>query len=178
MKKMISTQSSLGAVTDDAESNGKDGDHPSRGIVYYLAIAFGLLVATFFIGGGFIFMNLQSIRTDFNTIVNFSQPISASAYEMEINVIGSGMGVLKYLQDPKPEYWDRFEEDKKEFSQFLNTYFALSRTQEQKDLGRTVKGLFEEYSSLGLELMQTKNKTDRNLLDFNRLARDMELLLD
>lgn len=40
-------------------------------------------------------------------ITEVEEPTSAAAYEMEINAIGTGMGVLKYLDTGDPRYRQR-----------------------------------------------------------------------
>src|SRR3972149_8707116 len=65
-----------------------------------LGVAGGLLLIA--LGGAFaaIDSGLRRIQSDFERIVNVAQPMAEAAFEMEINTLGAGLGVVNYLHRP------------------------------------------------------------------------------
>ncbi|HEX9663213.1 MAG TPA: hypothetical protein VGB27_13070, partial [Candidatus Binatia bacterium] len=55
-------------------------------------------------------------------------PVSAAAYELEINVIGTALGVMKYMQTPLPDHRERVEKDESEFARFKTQHDAFAAT--------------------------------------------------
>ena len=59
-----------------------------------------------------IYGALRTAQKAMHEVADVEEPTSAAAYEMEINVIGTGLGVLKYLDTGDPQYRDRVEKTK------------------------------------------------------------------
>ncbi len=57
-----------------------------------------LLLSLFVISALVTFFQARVVDEKVREITEVEEPTSAGAYEMEINMIGTGLGVLKYLQ--------------------------------------------------------------------------------
>ena len=55
-----------------------------------LAVSFGIVLFLMILSGFIVITQLGSIKANLNEIVNVASPISTAAYEMEINLIGTG----------------------------------------------------------------------------------------
>ena len=69
-----------------------------------------------------IYGALRTAQRAMHEVAEVEEPTSAAAYEMEINVIGAGLGVLKYLDTGDPQYRDRVEKDEADFERFKARY--------------------------------------------------------
>jgi signal transduction histidine kinase len=87
-------------------------------------------------------------------------PVSAAAYELEINAIGTGLGVMKYMQTPLPEHRERVERDEREFARFKTQHDAFAATQREKLLADKIAALYGQFISLGKGLMRQKDEAD------------------
>ena len=62
-----------------------------------LSLYIGLILLLTSVVGGVSYVLTQSIYERVRVITEIDEPTSAAAFEMEINAIGTGLGVLKYL---------------------------------------------------------------------------------
>ena len=84
------------------------------------------------------------------------EPASAAAYEMEINIIGIGMGVLKYVTSGDVRARERVAKDKADFERFKQQYDQLTEGLPGKQLGDELSVLYQAYTALGDTLMRNK----------------------
>jgi len=125
-----------------------------------LALGFGSLMAIFLITGLVVNANVRTIEKDLKEITEVEEPTSAAAYEMEINVIGAGLGVLKYLDTGDPKYRSRVEKDQADFERFKAQYDRLAETPKGKELGKKVGALYLEFKAQGDTLMDAKDRLE------------------
>ena len=78
-------------------------------------VVFSLLLLMVLVAAG-SYLQLRLIEGKLAKIVDEEEPQSAAAYELEINLIGTGFAVLGYLHDHDPQHLDRIREDEAEFS--------------------------------------------------------------
>ncbi len=109
-----------------------------------------------------IYQALRTVEQALYEVTNVRQPTSAAAYEMEINVIGTGLGVLKYLDTGDPKYRDRVAKDTADFAHFHAQYNGLSQTARSKTLGEQVEALYREFRTLGQTLMDRKDQQENS----------------
>ena len=88
------------ASVTDAVTEMKDYPAPSplNRIGIKVALGLGLLLSLFVIAAIVSLLQARIVDVKVREITEVKEPTSAAAYEMEINVIGTGLGVLKYLQ--------------------------------------------------------------------------------
>ena len=106
----------------------------SRKIVLALAI----ILLTGILSMLIIYRGLSVLHKAMHELADVKEPISAAAYEMEINVNGIGLGVLKYLDTADPTYRELVADDEKDFEHFYARYLQLTHTQEEKALGQKI----------------------------------------
>jgi len=160
------------------KNRNTSGNYPIYGRVSSHALVI-FIFFSFILGVSGIFLTdkIKSISVSLNDAVSRAQPISAMSYEMEINAIGSGTGVLKYLLNPQPDFIARFREDSEEFMSFLTRYKILSQTQQEKEYGKKVEGLFKAYVELGVQLIDNKNSEIAIRVDLTRSKERIEPFL-
>ena len=81
-------------------------------------VVFSLLLLMVLVAAG-SYLQLRLIEGKLAKIVDEEEPQSAAAYELEINLIGTGFAVLGYLHDHDPQHLDRIREDEAEFRSYL-----------------------------------------------------------
>jgi signal transduction histidine kinase len=118
-----------------------------------------------------IYRGLVLVEQELERLAAVEEPTSLAAYEMEINVNGMGLAVLKYLDDVDPFYRSWVSDDDADFNVFLREYLNLVNTRRERTLGREVSALFEEFEQLAQRLMEEK---DRQAALFEAVAANFE----
>lgn len=111
--------------------------------------------------------NVSRIGEALDHLIETEQPASDAAYEMEINTIGSGLGVLRYAESGDKEALDRVEEDEREFRKFHEEYMKVADTPEDREIGREVKALFDKYSDRGREIVKDTDRQAQTIADLD-----------
>lgn len=119
----------------------------------------------------FIYAGLRAVHQAMREFAELKEPVSAAAYEMEINVNGMGFAVLKYLDSHEPRYRRWVEEDKADFETFREAYLRLAKTQEERELARKMGALYSEFQALANALIE--NGDEQETL-FDALAANIE----
>ena len=91
-------------------------------------VVFSLLLLMVLVAAG-SYLQLRLVEGKLAQIVDEEEPQSAAAYELEINLIGTGFAVLDYLHDHDPQHLDRIREDEAEFRSYLDEYGRLAETE-------------------------------------------------
>lgn len=103
---------------------------------------------------------LTIVKKTTSEVTNIEEPTSAAAYEMEINMLGTGMGVFSYLDTRAPQARERVEKDRADFKKFQSQYNRLAKTQKAKDSGKKIDVLYQNFILLGKTLMDKKDKQE------------------
>jgi hypothetical protein len=120
--------------------------------------AIALIVLTGTLSMGAIRSGLRAVHRAMHTVTEVAEPISAAAYEMEINVVGTGLGVLKYLETGSSFHRERVVKDTADFARFKATYDGLAATPETKELGAKIDAAYKEFRTLGGYLMDASDE--------------------
>jgi hypothetical protein len=107
-----------------------------------------------------IYRGLNALQKGIHELADVKEPISAAAYEMEVNVNGMGLGVLKFLDTLDPTYRALVEKDEADFERFHAKYLQLARTSEEQQLGARIGSLYKEFSSLARALMRIREEQE------------------
>jgi signal transduction histidine kinase len=118
-----------------------------------IALALALILLFGILSMLIIYRGLSVLEKAMHELADVKEPSSAAAYEMEINVNGIGLGVLKYLDHADPTYRELVEDDEKDFEHFHAKYIRLAQTQEEKALGKKIGLLYSDFKLLGQKLM-------------------------
>jgi len=143
-----------------------------------LAVGFGIVLFIMILSGFIVISQLGSMKTNLNEIVNVATPVSAAAYEMEINLIGTGFGLLGYLEDRDPEHLDRIKEDIKDFKEFQNIHNTRSTTIKSKELSVQINERFTRYTQLAYKTIDLEDDQDQKVRKLYENHVRMDDLLD
>ena len=128
----------------------------TSGLATYLSL--GHIVPLIFVVtlGVMILTRLSLIQTDVAEIADQILPASDAAYEMEVNAVETGVGVLMYLLDSNEDFVRSFEDDRDDFLRFLNGYRTSKISDIRTDSSDQVEKLFAEYETVGRKLIAAK----------------------
>ncbi len=126
-----------------------------------VSLGLGLLLGLFVIAALVALIQARIVDDKVRQITEVEEPTSAAAYEMEINAIGTGLGVLKYLQTGDAVHRRRVAKDEADFERFKAQYDRLAQTTRGKELGKQVSLLYQEYKALGDTLMDQADRREK-----------------
>ena len=126
-----------------------------------LGLGIGLLCGLFAITG--LVSNTQTRLLDqrVREMTEVDEPTSVAAFEVEINLIGTGFALLGYLHDRDPRHLERIREDTKDFERNQRQYNRLAETQKGKDLGDKVDRGFARFREMAGELIRIEDEQTR-----------------
>ncbi|XOV86854.1 MAG: ATP-binding protein [Pseudomonadota bacterium] len=123
-----------------------------------LWLGIGTLLFLFLLLGLHSALILNKSDKKIREVTDVAEPISATAFEMEISLEEIGLGVLGYLHDPTPSHLKRIERGQRQFAEFLEHYHALSP---EGEAVTTLQNMFISYSEMASHLV---NLTDHKTL--------------
>jgi HAMP domain-containing protein len=103
------------------------------------------------------YYNLTTLKHAMDELGDLRQPMSAAAYEMEINVNGISLALLKYLDAREPRFLEWVARDEKDFERFFATYRQFSLTPREQDFGVAIDLLYQEFRTLSRLLIQQRD---------------------
>ena len=160
--------------TSNTDADTKIVDYPAPSplnrIGVKVGLGLGLLLSLFVIAALISLFQTRTVGLKVREITEVAGPTSAAAYEMEINVIGTGLGVLKYLQTGDEIHRWRVAEDEADFEKFKAQYDLLAETPRGRELGDRVGLLYQEYQALG-----KPESTDRGRVATGRIGKEVLL---
>lgn len=101
-----------------------------------------------------------------------------AAYEMEINVVETGIGVLHYLETGTSPLREKVIKDSADFARFLKQYTESAEDEAELALGQEVSHLYHEYRTLGQTLMDTKDQQEAAFVRLSTIFTQIDELLD
>src|SRR5918999_1233267 len=108
-----------------------------------------------------IYRGLSIVAANAHKLANIEEPLNASTYEMEINVNGMGLEVLKYLATGQEYYRSQVIRDNDDFNDFHRQYMALAKTKNERQLGEKIRALYTEFWGLAKERMHKRDERER-----------------
>jgi signal transduction histidine kinase len=143
-----------------------------------ITLAFAVILLTGILSMLIIYRGLSILQQAMHELADIKEPISAAAYEMEINVNGIGLGVLKYLDNADPTYRELVEDDEKDFEHFHRKYLQLTQTEEAQELGKRVGFLYKEFQLLGQTLMRLRDEQEGFLHTVGKHFESIDAIID
>lgn len=140
------------------------------GLAAILLIGLGSMLA--------IYRGLSAVKQHMHELADIREPASAAAYEMEINVNGMGLAVLKYLDDRNPKYREWVEDGNAGFERFHTRYRELSESKEEIDLADDLDARFRKFKSLGTSLMKAQEAGDTVIARIDRHMENIDRILE
>ncbi|MGH6952645.1 MAG: HAMP domain-containing protein, partial [Alphaproteobacteria bacterium] len=167
-----------GASAPAAISHHPAAKWRALGIASKIWFALGVLVALSVVSAAAVYLSLADIGRHLNHMSSATQPVSAAAYEMEINAIGTGMGVLKYLHRADPTHRERFEKDQADFERFQRLYRERVWNDEARRLGEQARQVYEGFNAVGRRLIAAKDRQVAAVRRFSEIVHEISLLID
>lgn len=143
-----------------------------------LVLSFGLVLLTMVFSGVIVITQLRAIGININNIVGSFNPKNDAAYEMEINLIGAGFGLLGYLEDRDQEHLERIQEDINEFRQYHKIFKDLAKTIKSKELAIQISDQFNRYAKLAERIIRLEDDQDLKIARLYKNHEKMDDLLD
>jgi signal transduction histidine kinase len=143
-----------------------------------IAVGLLLIIAIGTLSMLFIYRGLDEVDAALQRLAEVKAPISAAAYEQELNVNGMGLAVLKYLATRRPEYREWAQKDERDFAQYHATYLRLVLTEEERSLGRRLGELHAEFTALGHALMDYADQQERLYALIDESTEEIDYVID
>jgi len=125
-------------------------------------VGFGIgltaLLLTLVILGWTLDSGHRSVEGQVSQILNQEEPMSAAAHELEINVLGAGLAVLRYVETGDPVHRARIAKDEADFARFKRVYDRLATSEREQNLGDRIDLLHGQYSHVGQTLMDLRDR--------------------
>jgi len=138
----------------------------------------GILLGLFGLFGLFSYLQILNINSKVREITEIAEPTSAAAYEMEINLIGTGFGLLGYLYDHDPKHLERIVKDEIDFETFQAKYHELAETAQGKEWGVKVDLGYEKFRDLAEVLVAIEDRQTQKMEDLLANLNRIDDLLD
>lgn len=132
----------------------------SRRLLFAVGAGFLAILLTLAIVGLALHQRQRAIQHDLELIADMEEPESAAAYEMEINILGAGLAVKKYLFGGDAAQHDRLAKDEADFDRFHAEYVRLADGEVEQELAREIAILNRRYREFGRELMRLRDRRD------------------
>ena len=166
------------AANTYAEMKDYPTPHPLNRIGIKVGLGMGLLLSLFVIAALVSLYQARIVDEKVREITEVAEPTSAAAYEMEINVIGTGLGVLKYLQTGDAIHRQRVAKDEVDFERFKAQYDLLAETPRGREQGDRISLLYQQYKALGETLMDQADQQEVLFATIGENFKELDDILD
>jgi signal transduction histidine kinase len=122
------------------------------GILVILGLGSGAMLITY--------NGLIRIKAVMQRAADIEEPIILAANEMEINVNGIALAVLKYLDSEEQRYLDLIRQDQTDFETFHARYLRLAQTAIDRELAERLGALYREFKAVGDALVKRRDKQE------------------
>ena len=143
-----------------------------------LSLYIGLILLVTAAVGAISYSLTQSIDERVRVLTEIDEPTSAAAFEMEISAIGTGLGVLKYLDTGDPVFRESGANSQADFERSYELYVKLAKTTQEMELGTELSLLYEDYRALGESLMNRKDDEDALFATVAENFEQMDVIID
>jgi diguanylate cyclase (GGDEF)-like protein len=147
-----------------------------RGLSLWVKISAGVAAPAILVAiGGFGMADSAShLRDEFDRVIQADNSLVAAAFEMEINTIGFGLGVLTHVQTDDPVGIERMADDRADFYRFRDIYDQNAVTDIEREFSVEATNLFGEFERLGTTLVAESDLYDTRLATYVTTAARFE----
>lgn len=143
----------------------------SRRLLAAVGVGFLAILLTLVAVGLALNQSHRAIQRNVELIADVEEPESAATYEMEINVLGAGLAVKKYLLEGDASELERLSKDEADFVRFHAEYERLGDRDYEHELAQAITALNRQYRDIGRELLRLG---DRRVALHSQIAADVE----
>lgn len=119
-----------------------------------LGILVGILLFLSLILGFTAYNGIRTINQQIQQVIEVEQPTTAVAYEMDLNLLRTVVGVLGYLGDRDPTHLDLIKRGREDFNRSQQKYVNLENSEQGKAPGEETKSLFVQFEELADTLVR------------------------
>lgn len=105
-----------------------------------------------------LYHNHRTVGRLVEHIITVEEPTSAAAYKMEVGLLAAGVAVMKYVSTGDPRHREQVRQEEGEFHRFRLQYEGLAETQPERELGRRIDALHDQYGKVGQALMDLRDE--------------------
>ncbi|MBI2270497.1 MAG: HAMP domain-containing protein [Bacteroidetes bacterium] len=150
-----------------------------KSISIKLAFVIGILLILTLVVGLMAFFQTRYVNDKIKQIADIDHNTSVTAYQMEINIVGTSFAVLRYLHEHDTTLLVTIEKEEKDFNIFQNNYREILQTPKIKKLGQEVEKSHSEFIHLSKVLISMENQQSEkiemlqgNLAELNRFLEE------
>ncbi len=111
-------------------------------------------------------------------VIDIEEPLEQAILEMEINAGDTARAVFHYIWSPEAEDIERVLDSERDFEASAREFDRLATSDEERELGRKVTGLYREFRILGGEIMGLSRRHFNDLRRFRRKIATIDELID
>ncbi|MBA2458947.1 MAG: HAMP domain-containing protein [Gemmatimonadales bacterium] len=139
----------------------------SKKVVMGLAVVLGMATIALLT----VYDGLSRVGREMRRLAEVREPSYSATLEIEINLNGIVVAVFAYLKNPEAQYRILMANDESDVAAFHARYLQLSATDAERELGRRLGSMLQEFGSLGRSLM---DRRERQEASFSRVAGNLE----
>jgi len=121
---------------------------------------------------------IQRINRDLLHLVNVEEPLQEALLEMEINAGETARAVLNSVNDLEARHLLRAHDSEEDFERFAAQFESLTESDQERELGKQVAGLYAEFERLGDEIITLANRRSKDLMLFRKNVTEIDELID
>lgn len=125
-----------------------------------------------------VYRGLGALQRNVDELVDVEAPLVAAAHEMEINTLGLGLSVLKYLDTLTAADRARAQKDRVDFERFHARSLQLTRTAAADQLAAGLKHLHQRFATTGQAMMAEKDREADLFATIMSHVEQMDRILD
>ena len=143
-----------------------------------LGFGIGSILVLFLVMGIVAYTQTNLIGKKIDKITKVEEPTNATAYEMEINLLGTGFSVLSYLHERDATQLESIEQDNRDFEKFRREYDSLIESSEEKSLGVRLDEGYEEFQTSADDLVRIEDQQSEKMDALLKNLDDMDTLVN
>jgi signal transduction histidine kinase len=128
-------------------------------VVTVIAIVLAMATIALFV----VYDGLSRVGREMRQLAEVGEPSYSATNKIEINLNGMAHAVFAYLRNPEAQYRTKMEEDEADVLAFHARYLQLAVTDAERNLGRRLGEMFQEFRSLGDSLVHRRGRQDAAL---------------
>ena len=147
-------------------------------LAHKLWLGFGVVILLSVASGIVSYSYIVRIERDLHQIAAIEEPLEQAVLEMEINAGEIARAVLGYVRNLDPKHLEAMQGSAAEFERFAADFERLAETDEEHRLGREVVAHYQEFKTLGDEIVALADRQRGALEAFRRNALEIDELIN
>ncbi|MGH9194243.1 MAG: EAL domain-containing protein [Acidimicrobiia bacterium] len=143
-----------------------------------LTLGIGVILALFVAMGLVAYTETGVIGNKIREITGKEEPTNAAAYEMEINLVGTGFSVLSYLHDRDTSHLEAIDQGQQDFEDYRRLYDTFIESSNEKTLGVKLDEGYSEFQATAADLIRIEDEQTEKLNSLLENLDEMDTLVD